>query len=172
MQGGDQLTAEQEAPEEASCHPPDYVRPVFPSASASGTRQPGGPERDQGVEGGEGTGAAMYHQSLDHPHYHQWEDEVCLKCDTMGVRQQKLPSVPSVEVHDYTDYTPTPYVQPPWGPSQGRQLPQAPVQATPPVRHHRPVSEYGPPRFYSPRHSSESGRRLPEIPRLPGTLPR
>ena len=151
-------SAEQEALEEASCHAPDYVRPVFPSAS--GTRQPGGQERDQGVEGGQGPGAAMFHQSLDHPHCHQWEDEVCLKCDTMGVRQQsyqqtRLPSVPSVEVHDYTDYTPTPYVQPPWGPSQGRQLPQAPVQATPPVRHHRPVSEYGPPRFYSPRYKSK-----------------
>merc|ERR1719500_985427 len=34
----------------------------------------------------------MFHQSLDHPHCHQWEDEVCLKCDTMGVRQQSYQS--------------------------------------------------------------------------------
>ena len=163
MASPDQQTAGQEAPEEATCQPPDYVRPVFPSASG---RQQAGGEVGAGFggqqvgqereEGGQGSGVAMYHQSLDHPHYHQWEDEVCLKCDTMGLRKQsyqqkRLPSVPSVEVHDYTDYTPTPYVQPSWGPSQGRQLPQAPVQGTPPVRHHRPVSEYGPPRFYSPR---------------------
>ena len=157
-QGG--VPAEGEAPEEASRHPPDYVRPVFPSAS--GRRQVGGEAEEHGgqpmMESVErGAGAAMFSRSLDHPHYHQWEDEVCLKCDTMGVRRPesyqraRLPSVPSVEVHDYTDYTPTPFVQPTWGPSKGRQLPQAPVQPNPPLRQHRPVSDYGPPRFYSPR---------------------
>ena len=119
-------------------HQPDYVKPVFPGAVGS----EGGGEGYGGRGNGFGAGPPRtpqyrpYPPPLDHPHYHQFEDEVCLKCDTARAQgwQPRLPSVPSVEVQDYTNYTPDPQplARPPWGPSQGRQLPMAPGPAPPP----------------------------------------
>ena len=158
---------------------PDYVRPVFPGPSGPAVAH----YSEQTAGGGDHVVTSQPYgsqQALDHPHYHQWEDEVCLKCDIEGPRSWEAgrPPVPSVKVQDYTITPPYhPATMPrPWRPT-GRQLPQAPGprphQASGPRPHQapeprlhqapgprphqaagrygRPVSEYGPPRLCNPR---------------------
>ena len=59
----------------------DYIRPVFPSKEAE--------DHSLGIEiraPKKGKGL-IYESEIDHPHYHQYEDEICLKCDNDGLNQ-------------------------------------------------------------------------------------
>ena len=94
----------------------DYIRPVFPSKEVEDSLgfEIRAPKKGKGL---------IYESDLDHPHYHQYEDEVCLKCDNEGrtgsdivpplasqtpgcdfsnVSDMTHPGYPAVSVQDFT----------------------------------------------------------------------
>jgi len=58
----------------------DYIRPVFPSKEVEDSLgfEIRAPRKGKGL---------IYESDIDHPHYHQYEDEICLKCDNDGLNQ-------------------------------------------------------------------------------------
>ena len=154
-----------------------YTRPAPPRSSAwPGEPGPGRlhrPELSPGRPGRRGLiysgdyGEEAVAGSLDHPHSHQFEDEVCLRCDTAGLPRPGPPGCdPYTDCHVYPTVSVSaaprralPAARPP-----GRQLPASPRDRRRPVSYVPPRSDQG----------SLPRRRLPETPqpRHADTLPR